>query len=370
MTKGPPRTAPIPAHIDGKKLPTGTWWNKSGHGKWMIKIKDTATGKWKSKRICGPAATLAEIWQAYESLNAPMVATFATISLDFQLTPIWRKLAISTQKDYLDCHQHICSRKISTNDTLGCLPITKWTVGLVRKYRDSRGESSESRANKELAYIKRVFSWAYEYEKIKFNPTLGVKKLSIKARQHYAEDRDYEFMLQIARESNYWYVWPAMEIAYLCRMRLSEVLDLTDANVLPEGLLIKRRKGSRDNITEWNERLRAAWDHAVNTRNRILSERKQPHPIRPEDRHIIISERTGDKIVADSLKTAMGRITVATKLAAEERGVNWVPFTFHDLKRKGVSDTTGNKLDASGHRTAAMMNVYDVKLKTVKPSNE
>ena len=131
MTKGPPRTAPIPAHIDGKKLPTGTWWNKSGHGKWMIKIKDTATGKWKSKRICGPAATLAEIWQAYESLNAPMVATFATISLDFQLTPIWRKLAVSTQKDYLDCHQHICSRKISTNDTLGCLPITKWTVGLV-----------------------------------------------------------------------------------------------------------------------------------------------------------------------------------------------------------------------------------------------
>lgn len=67
---------------------------------------------------------------------------------------------------------------------------------------------------------------------------------------------------------------------------------------------------------------------------------------------------------------AMGRITVATKLAAEERGINWVPFTFHDLKRKGVSDTTGNKLDASGRRTASMMNVYDVKLKTVKPSNE
>jgi hypothetical protein len=51
-------------------------------------------------------------------------------------------------------------------------------------------------------------------------------------------------------------------------------------------------------------------------------------------------------------------------------GVNWIPFTFHDLKRKGVSDTTGNKLDASGHRTAAMLNVYDVKMKTVKPSNE
>ncbi|QSB01862.1 hypothetical protein JWZ98_02570 [Methylomonas sp. EFPC1] len=369
MTKGPPRTATVPAHIDPKKLPTGVWWDKSGTGKWMLKYKDSDTGKWRSKRFCGPKASLSEIWQAYEAQKAPLAMTFSTLSRDFQETPIWRKLAISTKRDYLDCHTQICGTK-GTTGTLGELPISRWTIGLVRKYRDKRGETSESRANKELAYIKRIFSWAYEYEKIKTNPTKGVTKLSIKPRQHYAEDRDYEFMLQIARESNYWYVWPAMEIAYLCRMRLSEVLDLTDANVLPEGLLIKRRKGSRDNITEWNSRLRSAWDFAVATRNRILSERKQPHPIRAEDRHIIISERTGDKIVVDSLKTAIGRVTVATKLAAEEKGINWVPFTFHDLKRKGVSDTTGNKLDASGHRTASMMNVYDVKLKTVKPSND
>ena len=370
MTKGPPRSTIIPAHIDASKLPTGLWFNKSGAGKWMLKTKDSETGLWRSKRLCGPSATLSDIWQAYESKNNPMVATFATLSHDLQLTPIWRKLAISTQRDYLDCHQHICSRKISTAGTLGDLPLSKWTVGLVRKYRDSRGESSESRANKELAYIKRVFSWGYEYEKIKFNPTLGVKKLTIKPRQHYAEDRDYEFMLEIARESNYWYVWPAMEIAYLCRMRLSEVLDLTDANELPEGLLIKRRKGSRDNITEWNIRLRTAWDHTVMKRNSILADRKQPHPIKPEDRHVIISDRTGDKIMVNSLKTAIGRITVATKQAAKDKDINWVPFTFHDLKRKGVSDTTGNKQDASGHRTASMMNVYDVRMKTVKPSNE
>lgn len=369
MTKGPARTAVIPSHIDSKNLPTGVWWDKSGAGKWMLKYKDPDLGKWRSKRLCGAKSSTAEIWQAYESHNAPMVATFSTLSRDFQATPIWRKLAHSTQQDYLGCHQHITTRKVSTG-LLGDVPVAKWTIGLVRKYRDNRGESSENRANKELAYIKRVFSWAYEYEKIKFNPTIGVKKLTVKARQHYAEDSDYEFMLEIAKKSGYWYAWPAMEMAYLCRMRLSEVLDLTDANELPTGLLIKRRKGSRDNITEWNPRLRAAWDHAITTRNRILADRKQPHPIRAEDRRIIISERTGDKIVLDSLKTAIGRITVATKQAAEDQGINWVPFTFHDLKRKGVSDTKGDKQEASGHRTASMLNVYDVKIKTVKPSNE
>jgi len=47
-------------------------------------------------------------------------------------------------------------------------------------------------------------------------------------------------MLNVAKESNYWYVPIAMELAYLCRMRLSEVLNFTDANQLENGLLIKR----------------------------------------------------------------------------------------------------------------------------------
>jgi integrase len=233
----------------------------------------------------------------------------------------------------------------------------------------ARGEESASRANKELAYIKRIFSWAYEYEKIKTNPTIGVKKLLVKARQHYAEDEDYQFMLKIAVASPYWYAPVCMEIAYLCRMRLSEVLDMTDANELPTGLLIKRRKGSRDNITAWNDRLKTAWQTAVTTRNQILSQRKQPHPFRPEDRFVFISERTGDPIQVSSLKTAIGRITTTAQTEADRLGIQWTRFTFRDLKRKGVSDTPGNKQDASGHRNASMLNIYDVKLKTVELSS-
>lgn len=42
----------------------------------------------------------------------------------------------------------------------------------------------------------------------------------------------------------------------LCRMRKFEVLDLTDANALSEGLLVRCRKGSRDTIVSWPSRLR------------------------------------------------------------------------------------------------------------------
>ncbi len=369
MTKGPSRSADIPRHIIAAKLPTRVYWKGDGTGRWMVKYKDETIDRWKGKRLCGPDCVLSEIWQAFEALNAASVATFATVSQEFQTTPIWRKLAISTQRDYLDCHKTICTRNTS-NGLLGDLPIIQWSIGLVRKYRDARGEKSTSRANKELSYIKRIFSWAYEYEKIKTNPTLGVKKLTIKARQHYADDNDYQFMLQVARTSNYWYAPVCMEIAYLCRMRLSEVLDLSDASELPTGLLIKRRKGSRDNITAWNDRLRVEWQTAINTRNQILRDRKQPHPIKAEDRYVFISERTGDRIQVSSLKTAIGRISTATQKEADRLGIQWTRFTFHDLKRKGVSDTTGNKLEASGHRTASMLNIYDVKLKTVEPSSE
>jgi len=145
---------------------------------------------------------------------------------------------------------------------------------------------------------------------------------------------------------------------------------MTDASELPTGLLIKRRKGSRDKITAWNDRLKTVWQTAVTTRNQIVSKHKQPHPFRPEDRFVFISERTGDRIQVSSLKTAIGRITATAQTEAEQLGIQWTRFTFHDLKRKGVSDTTGNKQDASGHRNASMLNIYDVRLKTVEPSSE
>jgi integrase len=367
MTK---RHTPLPAHIAADKLPHGAWLANGGAGPWMLKRKNMDTGRWQSKRLCGVDSSLTEIWMAFEALNAPLAMTFAALSADFQTTPLWRRLAVSTQRDYLDCHQSICGRALKNGDRLGSIPISKWTIGTVRKYRDIRGEESASRANKELAYIKRIFSWAYEYEKLKFNPADGVKKLTIKARQHYAEDKDYEFMLSIAKASNYWYVPICMEIAYLCRMRLSEVLDLTDANEQSSGLLIKRRKGSRDNVTRWNNRLTAAWQTAISTRNKILSERKQPHPIRPEDRFVFISERTGNPIQVSSLKTALARIGTAAEQAAKEQGIEFVRFTFHDLKRKGVSDTEGDKQRASGHRTASMLNIYDVKIAEVDAASE
>lgn len=357
----------LPEHINADKLPDRVWFNTSGAGKWLLTYYNELHQR-KAKRLCGPDATLAEIWQAYEAQQQKTVATFNSLSLEFQQTIIWKKLIPSTQRDYLNCHKAIANRQTS-QDKLGVIPLSKWTVGLIRKYRDKRAEESESRANKELSYIKRLFAWAYEYEKVSFNPATGIKKISIPPRQHYAEDKDYNYLLQIARQSNYWYLAFAMELAYLCRLRMCEVLDLTDANELKEGLLVNRRKGSKANITEWQPRLKSIWDQLKQKRAEILTKRHQPHPIHADQRHLFISERTGDKIDISTLQTAMNRVTAQAEQKAKETGIDFKRFTFHDLKRRGISDTPASeRMSSAGHRSQAMMKVYDVKPDIVKPT--
>jgi len=345
-----------------EQLPDRVWFNKSGTGKWMLDYTDPITSKKRSMRICSAQASLNEIWQASDAAfqNNTLVVTFLSLSNDFQKSIKWGELSPLTRDDYIGCHKKIISSKIG-GQLLGDIPTEKWSIGLVRKYRDHRGQQSRSRANKELAYIKRIFSWACEYEKTKLNPAKGVSKLTITPRQHYADDKDYLFLLGIAKNSNYWYMPYMMELAYLCRMRLSEVTDFTDSDALEKGLLIRRRKGSKDNIVAWSPRLRTLWDNAICKRTDILSNKKQPLISKDNLRHVFISEKTGDKLQVSSVKTAKNRIDHAATALAKEMEIEYTHFYFHDLKRKGVSDTSGNKLEASGHRSESMLKVYDVK---------
>ena len=66
-------------------------------------------------------------------------------------------------------------------------------------------------------------------------------------------------------------------------MRFSEVIDLSDADELPEGLYIRRRKGSKDNITEWSPRLEQAWKSAKEMRNKIQAENAYLQKLNPKN---------------------------------------------------------------------------------------
>jgi hypothetical protein len=81
------------------------------------------------------------------------------------------------------------------------------------------------------------------------------------------------------------------------------------------------------------------------------------------NRPVFISERTSDKIDISSMQTAIA------EAQAKKDGVEFNKFTFHDLKRNGIGDTTASECMASaGHRSPGMIRVYDVKPDVVIPT--
>jgi integrase len=308
--------------------------------------------------LCKAGAALSDVWKAYEAVQADAPRrTLAWIIDQYLGSADYKRLALSTQKDYQKYRRHLCEAKLRNGSEFGQVALDSITPGVLRKYMDKRSEKAVVQANRELAFLSAVFSWARERDIVKTNPAQGVRRNIEKPRDVYVTDDDYLRVYRLAGE-RYPYLQPLMELAYLCRMRLAEVLDLTRANLRPEGLHVVRRKGSRDNITLWTPRLRAAVDLAL----------AQPRAcVHLDDRrNYLLPGRDGGRLKETTVQTAWHRLI----REALERGLAQ-RFTIHDLKAKGVTDTDrADQLAASGHKSQRMLNVYDRLPQPVKPSGK
>lgn len=335
------KTARLPSGIKPDALPPYVYFETHGRGRWILKRPHPSTGRLTTHRLCSAEATLREIWDAYDTLTRPPPAvTLADLIARFETSPAWEDLARETQRDYRACAARLAARTTKAGLPIGQTRLIDWTPGAVRAYVDKRAEESRSRANHELRYLRRLFGWAYERDLMTSNPGKGVKTLSVAPRQRYVTDGEYAAFLAHAGP-RYPYLIPVAELAYLCRLRLSEVCDLKREDIRDEGLFAARRKGSKDALTGWTLRLRKAVDIALGLHGQIAGLYLIPSPSRGR-----MSETT--------IQTAWQRAMVDWAALGNPR------FTIHDMKRAGISDADGDKLAASGHRSAAMLRVYDV----------
>ena len=154
------------------------------------------------------------------------------------------------------------------------------------------------------------------------------------------------------------------------RSRGFETNKLTDIDLSDIGIRNVRGKGSRTNITEWNEVLIGAVDYLRKRRHKIWEKKSFPVPVQPSDRYLFVTE-SGDHLAKSSLDSAYKRLV---KLAIKE-GIMTEDqrFGMHDLKRRGTTDTKGNravKQEATGHKSEGMMDIYDFSIPVVKPVSE
>ncbi|MDM7480643.1 hypothetical protein [Halomonas sp. C22] len=134
--------------------------------------------------------------------------------------------------------------------------------------------------------------------------------------------------------------------------------------------MTNRRKGSRDNVVRWYPRLSAAWSAAAERRAGIWKAKGRPVPMHPENRPLIVAADSSE-LRKSGLDTAWQRLI---RLAIEEGIITGEElFGLHDLKRRGITDTKGTrheKQEASGHRSASMMDTNDLSVPVVRHPGE
>lgn len=251
--KKSPSNSKYPAHIDPDKLPSNVRFDHRGRGRWVYRDRKNK----KEIRLGDAALTTAKIWQKVDDLLNEREDNFRYISQEFLKSREYKELGSSTQTDYQNCHNAICKKVMKSGDKFSETPLSVWTPGAVRKYRDARAENSKSRAAHEIRYMKRVFSWAIQYDLASDNPAKPVDLKGLNTvREHYVEDEDYLAAIYQAP----WKVALVLHLIYLTGRRPTDVLEMSVRHVQPEGLLLKASKTGKHALVQFNDDLQACVD--------------------------------------------------------------------------------------------------------------
>lgn len=308
-----------------KKLPPYVSVDKYGYK--LKRYEGRVHGKirWGKTTIIAPAdAPMSEVWRAYEEAVGDSRQTVGWLLRLFMDSEQFAALASKTQKDYRMAIERLVNAPVG-NDRFGSVALHRVDKRSIRSYLDTY--DAPVAANRHVAILKSAWNWCLERYQIPDNPCIGVKLNREAPRQRYVTDDEYEAALRMAPAP----IQQMMELAYLLRARLSEVLNLTVDDVSETHVRLIRLKGSEGELTVLSDRLRS-----------------------------VLSEVRGDHYICHRYSQAAFR-SAWRRLQSKLDN----PFTFHDLKSKGVSDHQTNH---SGHRSASMRKVYVRKLQEVPPT--
>ncbi|CAK8741598.1 hypothetical protein SODG_004915 [Sodalis praecaptivus] len=302
----------------------------------------------ETKRLCPLNASYAEVWVAYEEYmksidNNTHGDTFEKLINQFFESADFNALSKNTRTDYAKYATRV-------KKPFGKMPPNAIKPLHIRKYMDIRGSTSQVQANREKAFLSRVFRWGYERGLVDTNPCQGVRQFSEKPRERYITDEEYNALYQAADTL----VKVAMEISYLCCARQGDVLSLRREQIMREGIFICQGKTGVKQIKSWSPRLQAVVKLAstLPVRAGVVST-------------FVLYQPDGGRYTASGLSNRWRAAKAAAKKDNPELNFD---FTFHDLKAKGISDLSGSlqeKQAISGHKNIGQTARYDRKVKVV-----
>lgn len=309
-------------------------------------------GSGEYRKLCGPNASKAEVWAAYDALAIDPAVTVEAMIDGYFCSPQFCRLKPETQKGYQRDKRRLLV-------AFGAMLPDQVTSIDVQTYVDKCGSVRPTATNHERALLSIIFNWgkARGYTSI-HNPVQAVKPVPTKPGGHYVEDADYLAFYNLLIERKHFMHAAAMEIAYLCGSRQQDVLRLLrckptryaeeDCYVVDEGLVIWQAKTGKVQLKAWNDDLRAAVELA-------LSHHKTDWKLSKGSQHVLRG-RTGNAFDRGGFNSTWLR----RQVEAEETGIVSQRFRFHDMKIKALSDFEGSDLvQFSGHKSRSQAERYN-----------
>lgn len=377
----------LPAHIDQAALPRGIYWEEN---RWYVLVDVPGRRRPRKRTVAYADALLSELHAIVEAQRSPdAIGSLEYVCRKFRESTDYKALKPGTRDDY-DHHAKIaCDYVLKDGALLGTLPVDRMTVPGVQRLVEAIAGGREasagleavaprpSTANHVLRFLRMLFNWGIRMGYCTKNPARGVRQAKEKKDAKMPERQPFALVLAFAKERAALplhskgacppYMPAVMVLAYNARLRGMEVTDLTDAHALKRGIRCNRLKGSRDNVTRWNDEMRWAWRWLREYRAKRQKAHKRPIPMRPELRPLLVTQ-TGTPLARSTLKTAWQRLITAAidanVISAAER------FALHGLKHRGITDTRGGrsaKQDAAGHISPQMTDLYDHEEMEVDP---
>lgn len=287
-------------------------------------------------RLCALNATPAQVIRAYDVAVAakPADNTFAWLVDEYFAAKRFTDLAAATQGSYRQCSTQVLP-------VFGHMAPGKITTAHIRQYMDRRGQASQYQANRELGFMHVVLQLGREKGLCAEIASKDVKKFKEHRRTNYVTDEEYAAVYAVAHEP----IRVAMEIAYCTGLRRTDVINLLWSDVTADGLIVRQQK-TQQKMHQALEKHISDRLAAALTAAKLLPKPEGITPI------WIVHNNRGQQYTP-------GGFTSSWKTVIKKSSVH---FTFHDLRRKAITDYDGDKRqDFSGHKSPQMADRYNVK---------
>lgn len=208
----------------------------------------------------------------------------------------------------------------------------------IYQYMDKRSQKNgSSQANNEKSVLSNLFNSAIKWGMVDRNPCKEVKRNSIKGRERYLTDQEFNLLhLHVSRSMQV-----IIDLAYLTALRVGDILKLRLGDIQDNELHVTTQKTGKKLVFTIKDDLAEVIARAKGLRRNVLST-------------FLFSSKTGTQINRNTFNSNWFDLKMKC-------GLSDADIHFHDIRAKAITDADRQGLNAqlmAGHKSRSMTEHY------------